>query len=1163
MKNKILFVFILVIGLFIIHVPVYSIGANPEPIVIHQKDGTQITVKQKGDEWHHFSETTDGYRLIKNDNRIFEYATISRKGDIIPSGIKANDPNERLKSEKEFVKSLPALSSFKKSEKQPLLKAPQQLFKNNSVVSRMEQVKGSFKLLVILANFNNTETSYTQVDFDEMLNEQNYNSQGSFRDFYLENSNGKFEVNSTVTAWVVLPHNHDYYGPEEKWGEFAYDAVKAAYESGIDFSEYDNDGDGILDGIAIFHQGHGQESTADENDIWSHSWGLSAGYLKSQRTFGGVEVDGYFTQPELNSNGARLASIGVVCHEFGHILGALDFYDTDYEENGEYDGTGDWDLMASGAYNGTKISGDCPAHHNPYTKNIFGWINVDLLSQPGEIEVAPIQNSLKAYRINTQTENEYFLLENRSLQGFDSELPGEGMLIYHVDEDYIKAHELTNDVNAYEHQGMYLKVASGKLNSQSCPFPGSSGITEFDDTTNPSSLSWNEEPTQKSITDIQKIDSLVMFSFMEFQRGIPQRFSADIENDTTVLLSWQRSKEDYPVVIVYSEENIFGDPIDGLVYNTGDIFPGGGKVIYYGDELNSIENQVTSSDLLHFYRIWSNKGDEYSLYLEASITHPDKVYFDVTDEYNNPITDASVDLDELSGVTDIDGKLILDGDFEENPYHVFTIKKEGYEIFKGSIETSDVNTINIQLIEDNIESSMIIGSDVNYKKIELSWNPVINEDFTGYEPFSIQIPNWTFIDVDETPTYGFQEIAFENEGYTGSFIVFDGYDQSFVDQGMVIDSYVGEQFLGCISSSVGDNDDWLISPEIEVTEPVMLTFMARSLTDVYNLDRIRVLVSENGKSIQSFEKISTFSYMEVPAKWTEYSYDLSKYIGKKIYFAINCVSSDAAMLQLDRIRVIAKSEYDQVNIPAYNQPLGISLNKKVDQDKVSQKSLKSVSATQLVGNMNYLIYRDNQLIGINYGMDSTTITDTPTDCGYHSYSVKAVKNSLTSSQIVNDTLIANCYDVNLTFTDGIDPVSGVNVSLNGQTGITDGNGSIIFKGIDKGDWQLGAERDGFRSLITNLNIQDNSEFPLLFELDIDNNKTVVAPNPSFGQFIVQLPDGMDNAIYRISNSSGQLVQSGEKIIYRFIIDLRSEPAGIYILQITHQDGTEKIKLVKE
>jgi len=70
----------------------------------------------------------------------------------------------------------------------------------------------------------------------------------------------------------------------------------------------------------VIHQGPGQEATGDTNDIWSHNWSLE--YYFDNTYIDGKKIESYTCQPETSSGGS-MASIGVMCHEFGHNLGAL------------------------------------------------------------------------------------------------------------------------------------------------------------------------------------------------------------------------------------------------------------------------------------------------------------------------------------------------------------------------------------------------------------------------------------------------------------------------------------------------------------------------------------------------------------------------------------------------------------------------------------------------------------------------------------------------------------------------------------------------------------------------------------------------------------------------------------------------------------------------
>jgi len=513
MKRTVLLACAILISLFFAILPegtVYAVTANPNPVRFVQPDGSSLTILLKGDEFIHWAVTPDGYTLLSNKKGGYEYATLSSEGKMGFSGILANDPDNRGQQELSFLSKTQKGIFFTKPQISEMKQALKAGHSPSSPLTGGFPTTGLRKLLVILANFSNTTTTYTQTNFNNYMNQVNYNGTGSFKDYYLEVSYGQLVVNTTVTVWVTLPNTHDYYGPSSMWGQFALDAITAANnQTSINFADFDNNADGTVDGVAIFHQGQGQEETGNINDIWSHSWELSsAGFTVTQRTFDGVLVDSYTTMPERNSSG--MGTIGVMCHEFGHNLGAPDFYDTDYSTNGQYDGTSNWDIMASGSWNGN--SGDKPAHHNAYTKAyIYGWTTPTILTTA---QTKTLRNA-KAYqdvvRYNTSTANEYFLCENRQQIGFDAGIPGHGLIVFHVDGNYITAHSSANDINAGSHQGLYPVCATatgnpptvyGTINGGGCPFPGTGSKASFSDATTPNSHSWAGASTNLPLTNI-------------------------------------------------------------------------------------------------------------------------------------------------------------------------------------------------------------------------------------------------------------------------------------------------------------------------------------------------------------------------------------------------------------------------------------------------------------------------------------------------------------------------------------------------------------------------------------------------------------------------------------------------------------------------------------
>ena len=190
------------------------------------------------------------------------------------------------------------------------------------------------------------------------MNQENYAGTGSFRDYYLEQSFGQLDIENTVTPWVKLNGAKRYYGSEGAVAMIT-EALRMI-EDQIDLREFDNDGDGVLDGLTVIHQGTGQEMTGSSSDIWSHSSEIIG------LTIDSIAVKRYTIQPEQQRE-EKITNIGVVCHEFGHNLGAPDFYDTDYgQSGGTYGGTGVWDIMGGGAWNGD--NGSQPAAFNMWQK---------------------------------------------------------------------------------------------------------------------------------------------------------------------------------------------------------------------------------------------------------------------------------------------------------------------------------------------------------------------------------------------------------------------------------------------------------------------------------------------------------------------------------------------------------------------------------------------------------------------------------------------------------------------------------------------------------------------------------------------------------------------------------------------------------------------------
>ncbi len=113
------------------------------------------------------------------------------------------------------------------------------------------------------------------------------------------------------------------------------------------------------------------------------------------------------------------------------------------------------------------------------------------------------------------------------------------------------------------------------------------------------------------------------------------------------------------------------------------------------------------------------------------------------------------------------------------------------------------------------------------------------------------------------------------------------------------------------------NDDWLVTPRIEVKSGDFLTFWAKSYSSSYPED-FNVKVSKSGNSVNDFT-ITLEEIRSAPNSWQEHTYDLVNggygiNDGDSIYIAIQCVSYDKWRLLIDDVSV-----YSRLNVPGSPQ----------------------------------------------------------------------------------------------------------------------------------------------------------------------------------------------------------------------------------------------------
>jgi immune inhibitor A len=392
----------------------------------------------------------------------------------------------------------------------------------------LKGVTASLNALAVVVDFSDNVKTVTATYFDTLIFAAPVAGRGSVRDYYSEVSYGTIDIVTvnlpSSMGWKRAPQTYAYYVNAnyctdgiyphncQKLAEDIVDAVNGV----VDFSNYDNNGDGYAEPIMLIHAGPGAELTGNNTDIWSHSWSLN-----TARNYDGVTIADYVIMPEYWTTVSAATSdmtIGVFVHEMGHgFWGLPDVYDRDYSS----EGVGRWSLMAGGSWNGPNSGGwgsdgSSPAWPDAWCRTQMGFVpatsivgNVTGRSIPRAYGNPPSAQTVLKLRSAVLGAQEYFLLENRQqvVNSYDEYLPGNGLLVWHVDEA-MNTYSLQNDYECTlvphcqcsdsQHFLLALEQADGLRDLEfgndsgdtGDPFPGNATNRTWTMLTNPESSSW-------------------------------------------------------------------------------------------------------------------------------------------------------------------------------------------------------------------------------------------------------------------------------------------------------------------------------------------------------------------------------------------------------------------------------------------------------------------------------------------------------------------------------------------------------------------------------------------------------------------------------------------------------------------------------------------------
>jgi len=549
-------------------------------VTLSQPDGYSFCATLRGDEYAKMMTTADGAMIIQDKDGWWCYAYMDSFGHRQNTNVRVS------KNSKAPAASL--------NQKIPANRRNVAIKEIEGIAKRLSPTRGTNIVkhaVVIPVEFQDKKMKYSREDFTALLTEKGYSrsgATGSAKDYYEEQFGSGWEFSFDISNIITLSKVRGWYGANNNRGEdirpgkMVEEACLLA-DNEIDFSKYDDDGDGEVENIFIFFAGEDEADGAAEECIWSHFWYLESGAGISL-SLDGVKINRYACASELSrhTDGKYyFAGIGTFCHEFGHSLGLQDLYDTDYCGEGVYISAGLWlqtALMDGGNMNN---EGNTPPYLNAVERDMLGIEAIKL--KPGEYTLEPIGKSGTFYRLDTDREGEYYLFECRGDEKWDKYINGDGMLIYHIDKSdydsgyseirsrYLLASERwkseVNEINSNpDHQCADLVEADGradkvKLRSYSDDLYGifypSGENDRFSALSKPPMKWWSGEKANFCLRDIKRINGNITFTAKYddteeapvatdllqdiFQDAAILTWSSDRETDAPSYISWGAS----------------------------------------------------------------------------------------------------------------------------------------------------------------------------------------------------------------------------------------------------------------------------------------------------------------------------------------------------------------------------------------------------------------------------------------------------------------------------------------------------------------------------------------------------------------------------------------------------------------------------------------------
>ena len=500
------------------------------PVELNQPNGDPLNCYASGDEYYNYLHDSDGYTIIQSNQDGYYYYAKKENNQIIPSIYRA-DQSHDLEAEGISKKIIISRSKYLDRRERWWRDVDQ---------TRDAPTIGTLNNLNIFIRFaDEEEFQPPRSYYDGYFNGE---EGPSMKHYFLEVSYDTLTVNTVHYPDCEMTTNISYQDQYPRCYYQPYNAVTnpCGYTDGdVTYREHtllanaiayiedevpddlviDADGDNKVDNVTFLVSG----SPGGWADLlWPHRWALYSQGVYIEQNGEQKRVWDY----NFNLSSGPYFSVGTLCHEFGHSLGAPDLYH--YWDDAAPVAVGGWDVMDA--------TSDIPQYPSAYIKyRYFNWITLEEASMGGTFSISPsTSRHNSAYRLNSINPNEYFVLEYRIHNGiYDVNSPGNdpGILIYRVNDLYSGQGNANGPPDE-----LYLYRVGGTPNTSgsfgAAPFSLDLGKTEFNDTTSPSSFLSDESPGGINVVDIGSPGETIEFTVMNLMLlGEYHGFSNDSDHD--------------------------------------------------------------------------------------------------------------------------------------------------------------------------------------------------------------------------------------------------------------------------------------------------------------------------------------------------------------------------------------------------------------------------------------------------------------------------------------------------------------------------------------------------------------------------------------------------------------------------------------------------------